>query len=472
MPTPPPGFDPAAEFDNVSKDLHTRVPRSSHRAGPHELNSVLALGVLTLYLSNKKGWKPPNAEKLAAKYTEGADRFRDAVSEIERAGFLVRYRLQGERGVWKTHTVVSAEPESLVPIREWADKLKIAQDAAAAARKAAGKSGSGRRGQVAQPVDEQPAPPTADPVTSPDETFSQVGPDGGDRVPVHRDSGDRVPVQGDLRTQESISRKQEETPPSVTEGTAAPAAAPTQAVTGGIDSLTAEERTNLIEAVDQAAQARAGAAGWSRSQVADAARIAIEAGFAAELVARQVIRLAGDKPTGNGNDGTEYPTRLVHFLRDMARRAVTAAAPVSPATAPPGPFTYIDVDRPRCPVHPGHPADNCAPHKVDAMIAAKEAEEALEVAAPGPMPATGADARRLAAEAIAAARAKRGAGSPPAPLRRHQPRPGGNNLGGLLGAFSIPAEDLDAAAADLAEQGDTDPYEGEYARIGQDAHAV
>lgn len=252
-----------------------------------------------------------------------------------------------------------------------------------------------------------------------------------------------------------------------------PAPGPAQAVTGGIDSLTIEERTNLIEAVDQAVQARAGAAGWSRSQVADAARIAIEAGFPAELVARDVVRLAGDKPTGSGNDGTEYPTRLVHFLRDRARRAAAAAAPVSPATAPPGPFTYLDVDRPRCPVHPGHPADNCAPHKVDAMIAAKEAEEALEVAEHGPAPTTGADARRLAAEAIAAARAKRGAGSPPAPLRRHQPRPGGSNLGGLLGAFSIPAEDLDAAAADLAEQGDADPYAAQYAAPDrEDAHAV
>lgn len=196
LPKPPPGFglDSDDEFVNVTPEGYTRVPRSSHRTGPHRLRQMLALGLLTIYLSNKTGWKIPNATELAKEWDEGEDRIRRAVADLERAGFLVRFRAQTGRGRWKTRTFVSADPASLDPVRQYAVDLAAAYAAAKAAK--------GRK-------------------TSDDGAFPQLGPDGGfrdsvdrdsvDRGSVNRDSADRESVSGHLKNQESTRGEQEET---------------------------------------------------------------------------------------------------------------------------------------------------------------------------------------------------------------------------------------------------------------------
>ncbi|MEU7591173.1 hypothetical protein AB0A95_33375 [Micromonospora sp. NPDC049230] len=195
LPKPPPGFglDSDDEFVNVTPEGYTRVPRSSHRTGPHRLRQMLALGLLTIYLSNKTGWKIPNATELAKEWDEGEDRIRKAVSDLERAGFLVRFRAQNSRGRWKTRTFVSADPASLEPVRQYAVDLAAAYAEAKAAK--------GRE-------------------TSGDDLFSQVGPDGGFRDSVDRDSVDRgsadrgsagrQSVSGHLKNQKSNQGEQEE----------------------------------------------------------------------------------------------------------------------------------------------------------------------------------------------------------------------------------------------------------------------
>ena len=209
LPPPPPGFDPEAEFDNVTPELFTAVPKSSHRreGGDRELRSIVSIGLLTLYLSNKKGWHPPSPEKLAAKYAEGVKVIRDAVKELERAGFVVKYRTQGKGGLWKTHVRVSADPAALVAVGKWAAELTAAQAAQAAAKKAAGLSGGGRRAVAARAAAEQEPPAdddqNAEPVTSAAYTFPQVGPD----------AMDRHSVQGELKDQEKVLGDQEENPP-------------------------------------------------------------------------------------------------------------------------------------------------------------------------------------------------------------------------------------------------------------------
>lgn len=190
MPPPPPGFDPLAEFDDLSEPF-TAVPRSSHRPGERELSSLLALGLLTLYLSNRTNWKVPNPEQLARKYSEGAARIRAANKEIEAKGFMVRYRMQDSGGQWKTHVRVNRDPEKLAHVRKWAAELEQAQAAYAAARKAAGVKGGGRSAAAA-------AKAAGVRSSAPEAAFPQVGPDARDGDSVHRDSVDRQPVRRDV----------------------------------------------------------------------------------------------------------------------------------------------------------------------------------------------------------------------------------------------------------------------------------
>lgn len=188
---PPAGFDPDAEFVNLSRERYTKVPKSSHREGEHRLGSLLALGVLTYYLSHRTGWKIESAEKLATQWGEGAGRIREAVKDIERAGFLVRFRRQGPDGKWRTQTYVSSDPETLQQARDYAAWL-----AATANGKVTGSSTDATNAEGDGSL------------------FPQVAPDAGyrdsvDRVSVDRASVDRVPVTGDLKNVEDHQEDQE-----------------------------------------------------------------------------------------------------------------------------------------------------------------------------------------------------------------------------------------------------------------------
>jgi hypothetical protein len=195
MPPPPPGLDLDADFVNISPERYTKVPKSSHRDGEHRLQSLLALGVLTLYLSNKTGWKIPNASELAKSWQEGEARIRHAVTELEAAGFLVRFARQ-EKGRWRTHTYVSSDPAALAQVKAYAAALKEAQAAAKAAKEAS---------------DDEDAPSAP--------TFPQVAPDGTcrdsvDGGPVDGDPAGRHPVEGNLKNQEDYVGNQEDSVPS------------------------------------------------------------------------------------------------------------------------------------------------------------------------------------------------------------------------------------------------------------------
>lgn len=363
FPAPPPGVDLDAEFVNITPDRFTSVPKSSHRDGPHRLASLLALGVLTLYLSNKTGWKIPNAETLAKTWKEGADRIRAALADLERAGFLVRFRIQGERGRWVTRTFVSADPETLEPIRRYAAALEAAY-AAAKVNKARTIDGG---------------------------ESSQVAPDGGFRDSVDRDSVDRDSVTGHLKDQETDLGDHQGDPP-LPRDDAATAPAGDRSATGGSD-LDEATRATLNDAAEAAAAARAGAKGWKPAQVRAAIRDALDGGHPPALVAERLAQIAADTAR------TTFPTRLRPMLDTEAAEAARKAAQVTVAPTPPwveGPFKHLDRDAPRCRKHPGNPAQGCGGCKADQVAAD-----------PGNIPVQRLDgevARQAAAAAIAAGR--------------------------------------------------------------------
>jgi len=350
MPAPPAGFDPeSAEFHNMTPDRFTAVPKESHRraGGERELKSITALGLLTIYLSNETGWKPPNAATLAEKYAEGPTQIRAAIAEIERAGYLVRYKLPNKRGHWVTHTVVSAHPETLDDVRAWAERLAAAQAASAAARRAAGITGGGRKAAEAAKA----AGVTA---AAGDDTavFSQVGPDTPDRdsvrrTPVHRDSADRVSVQRDLKNQENNPGEQQERvlgdedqKPPPTPRAAAPALDAPNAQTGGdFDEV-------LKTAALEAERIRDGARGWDWQRAYGVAERCVSNGAGRDLVAATLVEIAGDLA------GTNHPGRLPHVLAEKSR---ATAAP-----RPSGGSGSIPANRERCRKHPTEIADTCS----------------------------------------------------------------------------------------------------------------
>jgi hypothetical protein len=416
VPTPPAGFDPdAGDFQNVSPATFTQVPKASHRRGPHRLASLLGLGVLTLYLSNKTGWKPPPAEELAAEWSEGAGRIRQAVVDLERAGFLVRFRKQVAGGHWKTVTVISADPKSLNEIRAYAIALTAHQDAAKAARKAAGRTGSGRAGQVAKPVDHVAS-------TSADATFPQVGPDGGFRDSVHRDSVHRVSVQGDLSTEDVDLEDQEKIPP--TPGPVATAAAAAVEVEAGGDSDPSPELPQP-SALDTLVLELVRLGGWDADATRDVLAQLVKLGRDRAEIKRVALEVAA------GLHGTtQSPRRLLAWW----------PKPAGPAEAEPewtrGPVKYVEAGTPMCRRHRGEPEATCGKCKVEKF------SDPADVQSAEAGPATTLDAaaaRELAREHAAAARTARG------PYRQRRPEPIGQTgpdpqpAGALFGAIAAAA---------------------------------
>jgi hypothetical protein len=416
-PRPPAGFDPtsATEFVNVSTDRFTQVPKASHREGPHKVASITGVGLLTLYLSNKTGWKIPNAEKLATQYKEGAARIRDALADLEEAGWLVRFPMQVEGGFWRTFTFVSNDPAELDEYRRYKAELE-------AARVAQGKAPTSSKA---------PRAATKKKATGGDKsTFSQVGPDRSngdsvdrhpvDGVPVDRDAADRNPETVDLKEQETTEEIFEETknPPPLSAVSSLPReASPSQ---GG--DLSDTEKRLLSAAVQQAVEARAGDDAWSQQAIVDAMRKQLDAGQSPAKVATAMIAAATD-PT------TNYPGRIGHLLKVGATAGAAKATADVPEWAQ-GPFKHMAPETPRCRRHRGEPEIGCGRCKADA-IAARLGEQDAPVR---PEEAEGITGAALARKIAAASKSGAKVRAPRFPKVEPSTTPPPSALGELLGA--------------------------------------
>lgn len=80
--------------------------------------SHMARGILADILSRPEGWKT-NADEMAdrgrrlrgVKRGSGREAYRAAFRELQDAGYIVRERMQGDRGRWQTVLVVFDEPQ-------------------------------------------------------------------------------------------------------------------------------------------------------------------------------------------------------------------------------------------------------------------------------------------------------------------------------------------------------------------------
>lgn len=71
--------------------------------------SFRARGVLASVLSRPDNWAT-SADRLAAEAKEGRGAVRSALKELEEVGYLVRERVQDEKGRWSTTTVIYDTP--------------------------------------------------------------------------------------------------------------------------------------------------------------------------------------------------------------------------------------------------------------------------------------------------------------------------------------------------------------------------
>lgn len=201
----------------------------------------------------------------------------------------------------------------------------------------------------------------------------------------------------------------------------------------------------LNEVADAAAAVRDGAKGWKPGQVRAAIREALDSGHPPALVAERLAQLAADART-------MFPTRLRTVLdieaAETARKATQAAASETPPWAE-GAVRYVDSDRPKCRTHPGHPADNCAPCKLDARTA-DDLDHYLSTAGAGDATTPAVSDPRAAARAAAAA------AKVTSRTRRADKRP-------TVPRQSTSVDELAAAVAELlpapepAPEPDTDP---------------
>lgn len=72
--------------------------------------SYRARGILASMLSRPPGWTT-SAERLASAGAEGRDAVRSALRELEKFGYLVRVKVQDEKGQWQHHQDVFDIPQ-------------------------------------------------------------------------------------------------------------------------------------------------------------------------------------------------------------------------------------------------------------------------------------------------------------------------------------------------------------------------
>lgn len=75
--------------------------------------SLKAVGLLAHLLSHEPGWKI-NSVTLAKHWQVGRDQIRNALSELESFGYVIRVRWQNERGHWNHDLVVFDRPQDHV----------------------------------------------------------------------------------------------------------------------------------------------------------------------------------------------------------------------------------------------------------------------------------------------------------------------------------------------------------------------
>jgi hypothetical protein len=91
---------PANHFTQIRNDV-LRDDRLSYRSR----------GVLAFILSNADGWSITSESLARDNSGEGRDGIRTTLAELEAAGYLVRTRVQDERGRWSTQSVIHDTPQ-------------------------------------------------------------------------------------------------------------------------------------------------------------------------------------------------------------------------------------------------------------------------------------------------------------------------------------------------------------------------
>lgn len=210
---------------------------------------------------------------------------------------------------------------------------------------------------------------------------------------------------------------------------AAAAADDGEAATRGGDFSSEEQKrgAELNAAVARVMDARRGQAGWDVHRVRRAARTCLDAGDAPADVIAGLDYIADDKATRAPGRLPIIVDMLVRQREEDTAAAARGAAPTSPAPAgAEGPFRYLDPARQKCRKHPGHPADNCAPCRVDDATAADmdhylAAPTSNSGDEPQETPDPKAAALAAAAAAKAASRARRADARPPVPAQPEPP---------------------------------------------------
>lgn len=90
-----------------------------------------ARGILAYLLSRPPGWDT-DSERLAAIAKEGRDAVRTALTELEKARYLFRVKMQGNGGLWATEYVLYDRPLAAGTAPGWAPPLDVDASPAAA----------------------------------------------------------------------------------------------------------------------------------------------------------------------------------------------------------------------------------------------------------------------------------------------------------------------------------------------------
>lgn len=149
-----------------------------------------ARGILAYLLSRPANWET-DSERLAAIAKEGRDAVRTALTELEKARYLFRVKIQGEGGLWATEYVLYDRPLDARTAPGWAPPLDLDPSSAAAG------------GPVDNPVD--------NPVE-----------DGGQPTPENPSPGPEKPTPGNPSLLTTTDEQLEEIPSATTERLASP----------------------------------------------------------------------------------------------------------------------------------------------------------------------------------------------------------------------------------------------------------
>lgn len=153
-----------------------------------------ARGILAYLLSRPANWET-DSERLAAIAKEGRDAVRTALTELEKARYLFRVKIQGDGGLWATEYVLYDRPLAAGTSPGWAPPLDV----------------------EASPAATRDASPEAvdNPVSNPVE-------DCGEPTPENPSPGPGKPTPGNPALLTTTDEQLEELPSATTEGMAAP----------------------------------------------------------------------------------------------------------------------------------------------------------------------------------------------------------------------------------------------------------